>query len=247
MDINAQKLMIIGPCSLENEEQMTQVLDTAVEIGVPYIRAQVYKPRTNPNSFQGLGIEGIEILKRLKEQPKYSAIKYVCEVCSPEHFDSLENLASIIQIGARNMQNFELLKYVAKNFQDQEYILLKRGFANTLEEWIAAAEYLMDGGISKEKIILCERGSRSLTSPTKVSLDFICALEAQAQGFHVIIDPSHGSKNRRYVLPLAQAAMAMNFDGLMVEAHPHPDQSISDKEQAISLEAIKTFFDDINP
>lgn len=242
MDIFSHKLNIIGPCSLESEEQITQVMDTAIDIGVQYIRAQVYKPRTNPDSFQGLGLEGIQLLDNLKKTEKYQDIKYVCEVCSKEHFDSVKDLAAIIQIGARNMQNFELLKYVSQNFGSQEYVLLKRGFANTVKEWVSAAEYLIKGGVPKDKIILCERGSRSFTSPTGVNLDFIAAFEAQACGFHVIIDPSHGSKDRKYVLPLAQGALAMNFDGVMIEVHPTPDESISDKDQAISLEAIKSFF-----
>lgn len=244
MNLHNQKLNIIGPCSLESEEQITQVMNTAIDIGVTYIRAQVYKPRTNPDSFQGMGEEGIQLLTRLKEDQKYQDLKYVCEVCSKDHFDSVKDLASIIQIGARNMQNFELLKYVSTNFSDQEFVLLKRGFANTVKEWIAAAQYLIQGGIPKDKILLCERGSRSFTSPTGVNLDFIAAFEAQAQGYHVIIDPSHGSKDRKYVLPLAQGALAMNFDGVMIEVHPKPDESISDKDQAISLEAIKTFFKD---
>lgn len=244
MDINDQKIIIIGPCSLEGKDQITQVMDTALDIGLTYIRTQVYKPRTNPNSFQGMGVEGIALLKELKQEQKYQDLKLVCEVCSCEHFDNLKDIASIIQIGARNMQNFELLKYVATNFSNQDYVLLKRGFANNLDEWIAAAEYLINGGVPKEKIILCERGSRSFTSPTGVSLDLVAAFEAQAQGFHVVIDPSHGSKSRKYVLPLAQGALAMNFDGLMIEVHPNPDQSISDKDQAISLEAIRTFFED---
>ena len=143
------------------------------------------------------------------------------------------------------MQNFELLKYVSKNFDKDkhDFVLLKRGFANTNKEWISSAEYLMKGGVPKDKIVLCERGSRSLTSPTGVSLDFINALSAKAQGFAVIIDPSHGAKDRKYVLPLAHAAMAMDFDGLMIEAHPKPDESVSDREQAISLEALRTFFE----
>lgn len=244
MDLTDQKLIILGPCSLESKDQITKVMDAALELNVSYIRAQVYKPRTNPESFQGLAQEGIEILKSLKENEKYQDLNYVCEVCSPEHFDSVKDIAAIIQIGARNMQNFELLKYVSKNFSDQDYVLLKRGFANTIKEWISAAEYLIQGGIPKEKIILCERGSRSCTSPTGVSLDFIAAFEAQAQGFHVIIDPSHGSKDRKYVLPLAQGALAMNFDGLMIEVHPDPDKSVSDSAQAISLEAITSFFKD---
>ena len=243
MDLNDQKLFIVGPCSLESENQICQVMDAAIELGLTYIRSQVFKPRTNPDSFQGLGLEGIEILKKLKKNEKYQDIKYVCEVCSSKHFDQVADIASIIQIGARNMQNFELLKYVSRKFNSNihDYILLKRGFANNLKEWLAAAEYLIKGGVDTDKIILCERGSRSFTSPTGVSLDFIAAFEAQAQGFHVIIDPSHGSKDRKYVLPLAAGALAMNFEGVMLEVHPRPNESVSDKDQAISIEALKTF------
>lgn len=241
-----EKLIIMGPCSLESKEQIDQVVQMAKEIGIVYIRAQVYKPRTNPDSFQGLGDVGIEILKQIKEEHSEEEIRLVCEVCSEKHFDNLKDLANIIQIGARNMQNFELLKYIAKNFDADihDYVLLKRGFANTNSEWISSAQYLISGGVPKERVLLCERGSRSLTSPTGVSLDFINALKAKAQGFNVIIDPSHGAKDRQYVLPLASAALAMDFDGLMIEAHPNPDQSISDRAQAISLKAIKSFFNE---
>lgn len=244
MNKNTEKLIIAGPCSLESREQIDQVIEVAKDLGISYIRAQVYKPRTNPHSFQGLGDKGIKILNDLREIHSVDEIKFVCEVCSESHFDSLKDLAQVIQIGARNMQNFELLKYVAKNFNEdiQDYVLLKRGFANTNSEWISSAEYLIAGGIPKEKIILCERGSRSLTSPTGVSLDLINALSAKAQGFHVIIDPSHGAKDRKYVLPLAEGALAMDFDGLMLEVHPNPDESISDKAQAISLKALRSFF-----
>jgi 3-deoxy-7-phosphoheptulonate synthase len=244
MDNNLNKIIIIGPCSLESYDQIMSTVAVAKELGITYIRAQVYKPRTNPNSFQGMGDEGIEVLGKVRLVHSPTDIRFVCEVCSESQFDKVQDLAQVIQIGARNMQNFELLKYISKNFDEDkhDFVLLKRGFANTNKEWISSAEYLMKGGIPKDKIILCERGSRSITSPTGVSLDFINALSAQAQGFAVIIDPSHGAKDRKYVLPLAHAAMAMDFDGLMIEAHPNPDKSVSDREQAISLEALKTFF-----
>jgi 3-deoxy-7-phosphoheptulonate synthase len=246
MDEMTQKMIIVGPCSLESRMQLEMVMNVAQDLDLTYIRAQVFKPRTNPTSFQGLGLEGIAILKEFKNSPEYSHFKFVCEVCSIEHFNMVKDVASIIQIGARNMQNFELLKYIGQHFDEakHDYILLKRGFANNLQEWIASAHYLIAGKVKKEQIILCERGSRSYTSPTGVSLDFIAALSAQGEGFHVIIDPSHGSKDRRFVLPLAKAALAMNFDGVMLEVHPKPDESVSDKEQAISLEALKLFFDD---
>ena len=245
MEENTNKIIIIGPCSLESYDQIMSTVAVAKELGITYIRAQVYKPRTNPNSFQGMGDEGIAVLDKVRQDHSPTDIRFVCEVCSESQFDKVQDLAQVIQIGARNMQNFELLKYVSKNFDKDkhDFVLLKRGFANTNEEWISSAEYLMKGGIPKDKIVLCERGSRSLTSPTGVSLDFINALSAKAQGFAVIIDPSHGAKDRKYVLPLAHAAMAMDFDGLMIEAHPKPDESVSDREQAISLEALKTFFE----
>ena len=241
MNQNTQKFNIVGPCSMESEKQIRSVFDLAQKVGLTYIRTQVYKPRTNPNSFQGLGLEGITILKSLRDTYSRESIKYVCEVCSNDQFDSVSDIASIIQIGARNMQNFELLKYIAQNFKS-EFILLKRGFSNTQKEWISSAEYLISGGIPKDKIILCERGSRSFTSPTGVSLDFINALVAKEAGFKVIIDPSHGTKESRFVLQLAKAANAMDFDGLMIEAHPNPSESVSDKEQAISLDDLESFF-----
>jgi 3-deoxy-7-phosphoheptulonate synthase len=144
------------------------------------------------------------------------------------------------------MQNFELLKNVGQNFKSHwDFVLLKRGFANTISEWLSSARYLEQYGIPKEKIILCERGSRSLTSPTGVELDFICALEAKKMGFTVIIDPSHGTKKSEWVLPMAKASLALDFDGLMIECHPDPAKSFSDAHQAISLEETRLFFKSI--
>jgi 3-deoxy-7-phosphoheptulonate synthase len=242
MSNKVNNITIIGPCSLESLEQMEAVCALALKLGIKYIRAQAYKPRTRPESFQGLGVEGAQIIKNLKE--KYPKLAFVSEVCSLEQLEVLEPVAQVIQIGARNMQNFELLKAVGKYFKNDfhDFVLLKRGFANTLEEWLAAADYLISGGIAKDKIILCERGSRSLTSPTGVSLDFICAMKAQTAGFKVIVDPSHGSRDREYVLKLAAASLAMDFDGLMLECHPDPKNSVSDAAQALSLEEVEHFF-----
>lgn len=233
-----QHLDIFGPCALESREQMVPVLELAKKLGITYVRAQVFKPRTNPDSFQGLGQEGILLLQDLKQT--YPELKFVCEVCSEKQFEAVKSIASIIQIGARNMQNFELLKYIAQKF-DHDYVLLKRGFANTYKEWMASASYLMKG-IAKDKLILCERGSRSISSPTGVSLDFMCALKAHKEGFQVIVDPSHGTKDADYVLDLATAAKAMGFAGVMLEAHPEPAKSVSDAVQALSLEQVQNFF-----
>lgn len=241
------KLFILGPCSMESLSQMEKVTALASKLGVYYIRAQIFKPRTNPNSFQGLGNKGLEILDTIQSANENNQFGFVMEAGSVSQLEMITPYASIIQIGARNMQNFELLKAVGPVFDEEihDYVLLKRGFSNTVSEWIDAAEYLIQSGVPKEKIILCERGSRTLTSPTGVHLDFLCALEAQAQGFHVVIDPSHGTKDRKYVLPLAKAALAMDFDGLMLECHPEPNKSVSDAKQAISLEACEEFFNDI--
>lgn len=241
------KLFILGPCSLESHSQMKKVASLAKKLGIYYIRAQIFKPRTNPNSFQGLGNKGLEILESLQSANENNQFGFVMEAGSPSQLEMIAPYASIIQIGARNMQNFELLKAVGPFFDEElhDYVLLKRGFANTTEEWLDAAEYLIQSGVPKEKILLCERGSRSFTSPTGVHLDFLCALKAQAAGFHVIIDPSHGTRDRKYVLPLAKAALAMDFDGIMLECHPEPDKSVSDAKQAISLEAVDNFFSDI--
>lgn len=206
------------------------------------MRTQLYKPRTNPDSFQGLGDKGVEILKELRKKYSKEELKFVCETCSVEQLEKITPWASVIQIGARNMQNFELLKSTGQYLSDEhDFVLLKRGFANTVEEWLESARYLMHGGVPKEKIVLCERGSRSLTSPTGVQLDFIAALEAKKHGFRVIIDPSHGSKKSEFVLPLARASLQLGLDGIMVECHPRPSESVSDAKQALSLEEIEEF------
>jgi 3-deoxy-7-phosphoheptulonate synthase len=149
----------------------------------------------------------------------------------------------VIQIGARNMQNFELLKTIGSFFSSHhDFVVLKRGFASTLDEWIAASQYLIHSGIPQEKIVLCERGSRSFTSPTGMNLDFMCALGAKNLGYKVIGDPSHGTKKSEFVLPMAKALLASGLDGLMIECHPEPKKSISDAAQALSLEEVHKFF-----
>jgi 3-deoxy-7-phosphoheptulonate synthase len=235
---------IFGPCSLESLEQIAPVAAMLKRHGLIYMRTQLFKPRTNPDSFQGLGEKGIEILQALRLNYSKDELKFVCEVCSTDHLNVVGPWASIIQIGARNMQNFELLKAVGKYFgEPHDFVLLKRGFANTVEEWLESARYLIKGGVPKEKIILCERGTRSVTSPTGVQLDFIAALEAYKAGFKVIVDPSHGSKKSEFVIPLARASLQLGLDGIMVECHPDPKQSVSDAQQALSLEETEAFIE----
>lgn len=241
--MKTKQINIFGPCALESFEQITPVVELLVKYKLVYLRAQLYKPRTNPDSFQGLGVKGLEILEKLRTKYSHETLKFVCEAGSVEQLKVVAPMASIIQIGARNMQNFELLKAVGSFLKvEHDYVLLKRGFANTVEEWLESAKYLIQGGVPKEKILLCERGSRSLTSPTGVQLDFIAALEAKKSGYKVMLDPSHGAKKSEFVLPLARASLALNLDGIMIECHPEPLKSVSDAKQALSLEEMEDFF-----
>lgn len=242
MEDKFNSLNIFGPCSLESLEQITPVAAMLKRHGVKYIRTQLFKPRTNPDSFQGLGKDGIKILEVLRQTYGQEELKFVCEACSTEQLEVIAPWASVIQIGARNMQNFELLKAVGKHISEtHDFVLLKRGFANTVEEWLESARYLAQGGVPKSKIVLCERGTRSLTSPTGVQLDFIAAMEAKKSGFKVIIDPSHGAKRSEFVIPLAKASLQLGLDGVMIECHPRPSESVSDAKQAITIEAAEYF------
>jgi 3-deoxy-7-phosphoheptulonate synthase len=241
--------LIFGPCSLESLEQITQVAKFCTEMGVSYMRTQLFKPRTSPYSFQGLGAAGIEILQTLRQTYAKESLRFVTEVCSIEQLAAIAPFTQVIQIGARNMQNFELLKNVGEYFNptEHDFVLLKRGFANTVNEWLSSADYLIKSGVPKEKIILCERGLRMFGSPTGVSLDFLGAMDAKQMGYKVIIDPSHGSKDAKYVARLAVGSMHMGFDGIMVECHPEPRKSISDEKQALSIGEAREILNTLYP
>jgi 3-deoxy-7-phosphoheptulonate synthase len=238
---------IVGPCSIESYQQMEAIAQMATELNISYLRAAIFKPRTRPESFQGIGaVEGLKILNQLKS--KYPQLKFVTEVCSIEQLLSVKDSINAIQVGARNMQNFELLKAIAKSFNpsQHEFILLKRGFANTLEEWISAADYLIFGGIAKEKIILCERGQRCSSAFKGVSIDFNTAMAAKIlHGFKVMIDPSHGTKDRRFVTEMLKLINGQIFSGTIVEVHPTPALSVSDAEQAISIEDFTEYMQSV--
>ncbi len=239
--------IIAGPCALEDFNQAKEVADFCVKNNIKYMRAQVFKPRTRPQSFQGLGTKGIPILQYLKSR----SLKLVCEVCSIDQYYLISDYADIIQIGARNMQNFELLKSLGDAIASKTMgpkILLKRGFGNTIDEWLGAASYFEARGISSKKIYYCERGTRNFASPSGVTLDLALAeYVRQETPYPVIIDPSHGTKDSRYVLPLTRAAMAMDFEGVMIEIHPRPKESVSDAHQAVSLEDFQVFINEVIP
>ncbi len=240
---SGKKLIIAGPCAMEDHKQMLEVASCAYHNGIEYLRAAIFKPRTRPESFQGIGADvGLEILSDIKSE--FKPLHFVSEVCSSDQFKLIKNHIQGIQIGTRSMQNFELLKFIAREFNPEihHFILLKRGFANTLEEWIASAEYLIAGGVPQHKIILCERGIRSASGVNGVIIDYASAYLAKKQyGFKVIIDPSHGTKQRSLVLPMAEMALNNHFDGVILEAHPRPSESVSDAAQAIGLTELAAF------
>ncbi|MDE5080126.1 MAG: 3-deoxy-7-phosphoheptulonate synthase [Trichodesmium sp. St18_bin1] len=236
----ADFLIIGGPCTVESMEQMTAVANKLITAPVQMLRGGVYKPRTSPYSFQGLGIEGLKILASVRQ--RYN-IPVVTEVMSIPQIESVVTYADMLQIGSRNMQNFELLKAVGKTSKP---VMLKRGLAATIEEFLMAAEYILSHG--NPNVVLCERGIRSFDSYTRNVLD-LSAVAALKQLTHlpVIVDPSHAVGKRELVPSLAKAAVACGADGLMVECHPMPEESVSDARQALSLEDMLELVKSLRP
>ncbi len=236
----ADFLIIGGPCTVESMEQMEAVASKLITAPVQMLRGGVYKPRTSPYSFQGLGIEGLKILASVRQ--RYN-IPVVTEVMSIPQIESVVAYADMLQIGSRNMQNFELLKAVGKTGKP---VMLKRGLAATIEEFLMAAEYILSHG--NPNVVLCERGIRSFDSYTRNVLD-LGAVAALKQLTHlpVIVDPSHAVGKRELVASLAKAAVACGADGLMIECHPVPEESVSDARQALSLENMVELVESLRP
>lgn len=240
LSVGGKSLCIIGgPCAVENSEQMDRV-GAALVGSVQMIRGGVYKPRTSPYSFQGLGDEGLTILANLKS--KYQ-MPVITEVMAQDQIESIAAVADMLQLGSRNMQNFDLLKALGKAAKP---VLLKRGLSATIEEMILAAEYIMSHG--NPNVILCERGIRSFDSYTRNVLDLgaVVALK-QLSHLPVIVDPSHACGKREMVADLARAAVACGADGLIIECHPEPEKSVSDARQALSLDAMVQLVESIKP
>lgn len=227
--VGSEEILIIGgPCSVESLEQMEQVASHLALAPVQVLRGGAYKPRTSPYSFQGLGDAGLKILTQVSQR---YGIPTVTEVMSIPQIEAVVAHADLLQIGSRNMHNFELLKAVG---QTRKPIILKRGLAATIEEFVFAAEYILSHG--NPQVILCERGIRSFDTYTRNVLD-LGAVVACKQMTHlpVIVDPSHAAGKRELVASLARAAIAAGADGLAIECHPEPERSISDARQALSL------------
>jgi len=218
--------MIAGPCAIESREQAFTIAECVKAAGARLFRGGAYKPRTSPYSFQGLGEPGLKILREVREQ---FGLGIVTEAVDQESLDLVEVVADVIQIGARSMQNFSLLKRAGRA---RKPILLKRGMSATLDEFLMAAEYIMAEG--NDAVILCERGVRTFNDHTRNTLD-LSAIPAIHRRSHlpIIVDPSHGTGQRRNVLPLARAAVAAGADGLLVEVHHAPEAALSDGRQAI--------------
>lgn len=219
--------VIAGPCAVENYESLLEIAGSVKQAGATLLRGGAFKPRTSPYSFQGLEIEG---LKMLKDVSKSTGLGIVTEVVDPRTVDTVAQYADMLQIGARNMHNYTLLKEVA---QVNKPILLKRGMAATIEEWLMAAEYIMLGG--NEQIVLCERGIRTFEKYTRNTLDLnAVALVKELSHLPVIVDPSHGTGDWKLVSPLAKASAALGADGLMIEVHSCPEEAKSDGNQSLT-------------
>lgn len=220
--------IMAGPCAVETEEQMLSIARAVKAAGATMLRGGAFKPRTSPYSFQGLEEEGLRFLKTASEE---TGLATICEVTSAHAIELAEDYVDMLQVGARNMQNFELLKEVGKSSLP---VLLKRGLSATIEEWLNAAEYIMSEG--NEKVALCERGIRTFETATRNTLDLsaICVLKEKTH-LPVIVDPSHATGVRHYVEPLAKAAVACGADGLMIEVHNNPAKALSDGPQSLNF------------
>ena len=225
--IGGKKLaMIAGPCSVESEEQICGIAESVRHMGANLLRGGAFKPRTSPYAFQGLKYDGLELLKEAKAK---TGLPIVTEIMSPYDIEVFVRDVDIIQVGARNMQNFELLKELGRT---KKPILLKRGLSATIEEWLMSAEYIMSGG--NDQVILCERGIRTFETYTRNTLD-LSAIPAVKKLSHlpVIVDPSHAAGKWWMVEPLAKAAVAVGSDGLIIEVHNDPANALCDGQQSI--------------
>lgn len=222
-------VIMAGPCSVESEEQIIKTARAVKKAGAKILRGGAFKPRTSPYSFQGLQEEGLKLLEKASEE---TGLKIVTEVMTPEHVELVGKYTDIFQIGARNMQNFYLLKEVGNS---DKPVMLKRGMNATYKEFIMAAEYIMSEG--NYNVILCERGIRTFEDYTRNTLDLVSIpVLKDLSHLPVVIDPSHGTGRRELVAPAARGAVAMGADGLMMEVHPEPTRALSDGQQSLEFE-----------
>jgi 3-deoxy-7-phosphoheptulonate synthase len=237
--IGGRNLTIIaGPCSIESREQAFAIAEHVAASGAMFFRGGAYKPRTSPYSFQGLGVEALRIMAEVRER---FGLRIVTEALDNESLEQVNEWADVIQIGARNMQNFSLLKRAGKL---RKPVLLKRGLSATLEEFLMSAEYVMSEG--NYEVILCERGVRTFADHTRNTLDLSIIPSVQALShLPILVDPSHGTGKRDAILPMSRAGVAAGADGILVEVHHQPDKALSDGPQAIYPEQFVKLMDEI--
>jgi 3-deoxy-7-phosphoheptulonate synthase / chorismate mutase len=237
---DGSKTLIAGPCSIESWEQLESTAAFLSSKGVKVLRGGAYKPRTSPYGFQGMGEEGLKLGARVAEKHK---MIFVTEVMDTRDVDLVAEYADILQVGTRNAQNFALLKEVARAGRP---VLLKRGFSQTMEEWMLSAEYILAGG--EERLILCERGIRTFEKWTRNTLDLSAVAVAKLEThLPVIVDVTHAAGRRDILTPLAKAALAVGADGVHIEVHPNPKVALSDSEQQLDFAQFETFLHDIEP
>lgn len=232
--------IIAGPCAVESENQLLETAEGLKKAGAKGLRGGAFKPRTSPYSFQGLEEEGLHLLAKARE---ISGLPVITELMNLTELDLVARYADIIQIGTRNMQNFGLLRAVGRQSKP---VLLKRGLAATVEEWLMAAEYIMAEG--NTNVILCERGIRTFETATRNTLDLSAVpLIKSLSHLPIIVDPSHGTGKRKLVLPMAKAAVVAGADGLLIEVHPDPANAWSDGEQSLDLSGFENLMRQIEP
>ena len=233
-----QLAIMAGPCSVESYEQLYDVAVKVKEAGAQFLRGGAFKPRTSPYDFQGLGLEGLKILRDVGDK---TGLRVVTEIVDKDDIEIVSEYADLIQVGARNMQNFQMLKALGKTKMP---ILFKRGLSATISEWLNAAEYIASGG--NENIIFCERGIRTYETYTRNTMDLnaVAALK-ELTHFPVIADPSHGTGRWQMVRPLARASVAVGADGLMIEVHCHPECALSDGDQSLVPRNFEQLMDEV--
>lgn len=239
VSVGGEKLAIMaGPCAVESMEQLQEAAAIVKEAGARFLRGGAFKPRTSPYDFQGLAEDG---LKMLYEVGRAFDLRIITEIVDVNDVDLITKYADILQIGARNMQNFRLLQAVGRS---DKPVLLKRGLSATITEWLNAAEYIVSAG--NEQVMLCERGIRTYETFTRNTLD-LSAVAAVKELSHlpIIVDPSHGTGRWQMVRPMARAAVAAGADGLIVEVHPHPEMALSDGDQSLTPKNFRAMMDDV--
>jgi 3-deoxy-7-phosphoheptulonate synthase len=234
----ADLAIVAGPCSVESRDQAFEIAELVAAAGAQFFRGGAYKPRTSPYAFQGLGVEALKIMAEIRER---YGLRIITEAIDNETLDLVAEWADVIQIGARNMQNYSLLK---KAGRQRKPVLLKRGLSATLEEFLMSAEYIMSEG--NYQVILCERGVRTFADHTRNTLDLsIVPAVQRLSHLPILVDPSHGTGKRDSVLPMARAAVATGCDGILVEVHNHPEKALSDGPQSIYPDQFVRMMDEI--